>query len=129
VALALRRLISSSERQSPEDRLIDCWIAFEALFAHDSNTELRFRATLRIARYVGRDAKDRRDIFHTLRQAYDWRSRIVHGSDPERADPKKLGNLEDAITACEQLLRRALREWLVDPPSSDLREIDDSFLD
>ena len=76
VALALRRLISSSERQSPEDRLIDCWIAFEALFAHDSNTELRFRATLRIARYVGRDAKDRRDIFHTLRQAYDWRSRI-----------------------------------------------------
>lgn len=57
-ALALRRLETSAERLLREDRLIDCWIAFEALFAPDTKTELRFRAFLRIARYIGSDAQE-----------------------------------------------------------------------
>lgn len=125
--LALRRLSLSSERQSLEDRLIDTWIAFEALFAQDATTELRFRASLRIARYVGRDTEARRELFRGLRQSYDWRSHLVHGGAPQQAK-QKLGTLEEAVTVSEQALRTALQQWLAAPPSRDLREIDEQLL-
>jgi Apea-like HEPN len=127
-ALALRRLESSAERLSREDRLIDYWIAFEALFAPDTKTELRFRASLRIARYLGSDAEKRRAIAAGLRKAYDWRSHVVHGgADPTPKELKRMGELDDAVSLCEQTLRRALSKWLLAP--ADLREIDDLFLD
>lgn len=128
VALALRRLETSAERLSREDRLIDCWIAFEALFAPDTKTELRFRASLRIARYLGSDGEERRAIAGGLRKAYDWRSHVVHGGDdPKPKELKRMGELDDAVSLCEQTLRRVLSKWLLAP--ADLREIDDLFLD
>ena len=127
-ALALRRLETSAERLSREDRLIDCWIAFEALFAPDTKTELRFRASLRIARYLGSDGEERRAIAGGLRKAYDWRSHVVHGGDdPKPKELKRMGELDDAVSLCEQTLRRVLSKWLLAP--ADLREIDDLFLD
>jgi hypothetical protein len=129
-ALALRRLESSSERLAREDRLIDCWIAFESLFAPDTKTELRFRASLRIARYLGSDAEERRAIASGLRKAYDWRSHVVHGGgDPTSKELKRMGELDEAVSLCEQTLRRALSKWLLTPPSKDLKDIDDRFLD
>ena len=127
LALALRRLSISSERSSPEDWLIDNWIAFEALFAPDATTELRFRAALRIARYVGRDVDERRILFHDLRRAYDWRSHLVHGRGADQVK-SKLGTLDEAVALSERALRAALREWLVTAPSPDLHEIDECFL-
>jgi len=127
LALALRRLSISSDRSSPEDRLIDNWIAFEALFTRDGTTEVRFRAALRIARYVGRDVDERRVLFQGLKRAYDWRSYLVHGGGADQAKAK-LGPLDEAVALSERALRAALREWLVRPPSSDLHEIDERFL-
>ncbi len=127
-ALALRRLETSAERRSHEDRLIDCWIAFEALFAPDTKTELRFRASLRIARYLGSDGEERRAIAAGLRKAYDWRSHIVHGGDdPKPKELKRMGLLDDAVSLCEETLRRVLSKWLLAP--ADLLVIDDLFLD
>ncbi len=127
-ALALRRLETSAERLSREDRVIDCWIAFEALFAPDSKTELRFRASLRIARYLGSDAQERHAIAAGLRKAYDWRSHVVHGGgEPTAKELKRMGALDDAVSLCEQMLRRALGKWLLEP--ANLGEIDDRFLD
>ena len=128
LALALRRLRLSSERASPEDRLIDTWVGLEALFVPDETSELSFRATLRIARFVGRDADDRRKLFDGLRRAYKWRSRLLHGVGDTRAKAKNLGTLPEAVEISEHALRAALRRWLVAPPSPDLHEIDESFL-
>jgi Apea-like HEPN len=127
LGLALRRLLASSERTTAQDRLIDMWVAFEALFASDSRTELSYRASLRIAQYVGQDTEERRAIFKGLRRAYDWRSHLVHGSDPDRADVKKMGELTDAVTVSEQTLRRALCQWLRTP--ANLEDIDARFLE
>lgn len=63
LALGAARLDLSSQRSSPEDRLIDSWIAFEALFVRGTRAELRFHAALRIARYVGRVIDERRERF------------------------------------------------------------------
>ena len=127
LALALRRLDLSSQRSSSEDRLIDSWIALEALFAPDATTELRFRAALRIARLVGSGIDERRELFRDLKRAYDWRSHLVHGRGADQAKAK-LGPLDEAVALSEHALRAALREWLVRPPSSDLHEIDERFL-
>ena len=127
--LALRRLLTSSERANEEDRLIDTWIAFEALFVSDSTTELRFRASLRIARYAGHNRGERERLFAGLRRAYDWRSRLVHGGDPTTADSKKkLGALEDAVTLSESTLRAVLAQALLAGSPPQLADIDNSFL-
>ena len=38
-----------------------------------------------------------------------------------------MDELDDAVSLCEQTLRRVLSKWLLAP--ADLREIDDLFLD
>lgn len=71
LALALRRLLTASERASHEDRLVDSWIAFEALFVRDASTELSFRASLRIARYIGSNRAEREELRVGLKNAYE----------------------------------------------------------
>jgi hypothetical protein len=129
LGVALRRLAASSERVTAEDRLIDVWVAFEALFASDSNTELSYRASLRIARYVGQDTEDRREVFEGLRRAYSWRSYLVHGNDPSKAKIKTIGELHDAVMLSQQTLRRALYQWLLAPSPPKLGDIDKGFLE
>jgi len=63
--------------------MIDYWIALEALFASDGRGELKFRCSLRIAAYVGVDAADRVAIYKDMRDSYDLRSDIAHGTEPK----------------------------------------------
>jgi hypothetical protein len=128
MGLALRRLAASSVRRSDEDRLIDAWIAFESLFAPDHTSELRFRASLRIARFVGSNRSERTDLFNELKRSYDWRSRIVHGAGaPTGRRAKELGSLRDAVELTDEVLRRALRRGLEGAPN--LEEIDRGLLE
>jgi hypothetical protein len=109
--LALRRFSQTYGRWSSEDRLIDYWVAFEALFLPESDLELKYRAQMRIARFVGDSLEEREMIRKQLGESYALRSAIVHGSRSR----KQTG---DAIrTAAEETastLRRALRRW-IDP--------------
>lgn len=127
--LALRRLSFSYERTSDEDRLIDYWIAFEALFAPDQTAELRYRVSLRIARLLGRTGSEREAIFKRMRQSYDWRSHIVHGGGPPTAKRKKeLGPFNEALLETEDALRRSLRLWLDPGKRPSLQAIDGALL-
>jgi hypothetical protein len=126
--LALRRLFTASERANLEDRLIDSWIAFEALFARDALTELSFRASLRIARYLGTSRAQREELRAGLKRAYEWRSKLVHGGDPSTARVSKIGTLEDAVVLCERTLRAVLAKVVLDGSTPDLDGLDDTFL-
>ncbi len=127
--LALRRFSSAFDRLSDEDRLIDHWVAFEALFAPEDNRELRFRASLRIARFIGRDPAERADLFRWLKRSYDWRSRIVHGGgQPSGKEAKQLGDLQSAVRFTEAALRRALGRWIDPEVSHQLSALDAEFL-
>lgn len=102
VALPVRRWGLAFNRIGHEDRLIDYWIALEALFAPDSQQEIRFRASLRIAGFVGTDSDERRSIYKKMRDSYDLRSKLVHGN---------LVGVEELKTASDETrgyLRRAL---------------------
>jgi hypothetical protein len=56
--IAHRRFSQTFERVTDEDRLIDAWVAFEALFLPKQEGELAYRAQMRIARFVGADLSD-----------------------------------------------------------------------
>lgn len=124
--LALRRSNRVYSRESDEDRLIDCWIGLEALFASDSSQELRFRASLRIARFVGETKEEREDLFKRIKASYDLRSVVVHGNDP--MGRRNLPLLPDAAMLTEDTLRRALRLRLDPTRSHAPEDIDSAFL-
>jgi hypothetical protein len=85
VAIAMRRYVSARQRQSPEDALIDYWIALESLFG-TGTAELTFRMSLRIAAFIESEAESRRARFESASESYKYRSLLVHG---ERGRPSK----------------------------------------
>jgi hypothetical protein len=91
IALALRRWSDASLRLLDEDKLIDYWIGLESLFTKGTSSEIRFRASLRIAAYLGKSAVERTDMYAAMRHSYDWRSSIVHG---DAAQTEKLTRKE-----------------------------------
>ncbi len=109
VELALRRWDAGMERRADEDKLIDYWVALESLFTPDSTQEVRFRASLRIAAYLGATPEARRSIYADMHHSYDWRSAVVHGaSDKRRAQLDKRGALVDVTGWTRSYLRQAL---------------------
>lgn len=100
--LAISRWDSSTtERVREEDKLVDYWIALESLFCPDSAQELKFRASLRIAAFLGQTGEDRCEIYDAMRRSYDRRSELVHG------------RTVDNIAQVAETTRRYLREALL----------------
>jgi hypothetical protein len=129
-ALALRRFTSSYQRVSDEDRLIDYWVAFEALYAPDQTSELRFRVSLRIARLLGSTPESRVSLFAAMRRSYDWRSLIVHGGGPPGGKKKRdLGPFPQTLAATEDAFRRTLLLWTDPATRPTISEIDDQLLE
>jgi hypothetical protein len=70
----------SHERLSPVERLIALAIALESLFSPSDKGELRFRIAQAAAQFVGKDPAERIEIFESLKEMYDKRSSLFHGS-------------------------------------------------
>lgn len=65
---------------APELQLVLLMMALEALFSTDEKSELASRMSLRIAVLNGSSDAHRKEMFEALRDLYDLRSRLVHGS-------------------------------------------------
>jgi hypothetical protein len=122
LSLALRRFNSSYARQDPADVLIDLWVAIEALLLPDGNAELSYRAALRLARAAGTDEHTRRSAFDQAKASYRVRSKLVHGDDV--SDEK----VKATVAETRNLLRDALRTWLLNPPLGGVQELDHQLL-
>jgi hypothetical protein len=121
--VAIRRFSYGHERHRLEDRVIDLFIAAEALFMSDFEPkknpyvgELRYRLSERVGLFVGgSDMTVCRNVFRHMRDAYDLRSSIVHGSrSDERKFPKKQDgsrmSLEEFVWAIQEYMRIAIRK-------------------
>ena len=64
----------------PGDKAIDGAIAMEAIFLADGKPELTYRLRVRAARFLGTSIKEREMISASIKDFYDLRSAIVHGS-------------------------------------------------
>ncbi|MEU0093874.1 hypothetical protein [Kribbella sp. NPDC006257] len=127
LALALRRLSYQAGRERLEDELVDVLVAAEALYLSDAGyNELSFRLALRAAAFCKPEqlGMGRRDVFETMRSAYNVRSKIVHGESPKSSDLVVCGSvvsLVEFVQAIEDIVRQGLREavaWTADPARS-----------
>jgi len=115
--IALRRFEMAYERDAAEDRLIDCWVALEALFSPSDRRELSYRIALRAAYFIASSPGEREQIYTALRDCYDTRSDIIHGRKPKQ-------DVKVAADAVEDYLRRALRKVVSDPKSFQPDQLD-----
>jgi len=102
--LPLSRWESSLTRPTLEDRLIDAWISFV------QEGELSFRASVRLAEFLGTSGADRKDIYDATRISYTWRSLIVHGSTNKKFTTKN--PLQETVQRTLDMLRSALLKVL-----------------
>lgn len=111
--LAFRRWSQATDRLNDVDRLIDYWIGLEALFMPDSNAELSFRVSLRVAAFLGDNPDQWEKIYKDIRHSYNWRSAVVHGSSSSKEkELSKEGTLQVVTTKTKEYLRSALLRLL-----------------
>lgn len=118
------------DRRQPTDALLDYWIGLESLFSQDSNSELRFRASLRLAEFIGESGDEKVTIYTDAQHSYDWRSYTVHGSRAQKKlkELNKKGTIEDVATKTRGYLRRALLKLLEANDPIDLQGIEKAML-
>lgn len=113
--LALRRFEGTYEKLDYEDRLIDHWIGLEALFG-GGKSEISYRICLRIAALLA-EGGHRTELFRQMRESYEARSRIVHGS-------RAKVDLRNVLSSTEGILRLALRTALQPDWPRDVEQMD-----
>ena len=108
---AIRFLLSALTEKGWETRFVWLWVVLEALFGPDSPGETTYRLAQRIALFVGEENSEQERIFAATKQAYGWRSKIVHGRHLSRLTSE--GSLELSANT-EQAIRSALSKILLD---------------
>jgi len=77
--IAINRLYFSLEKDSPNDKVIDYMIGFEALYLPNENMELGTKLSLRVAFMLEEDSEKREELFNFIKKMYRLRGSIVHG--------------------------------------------------
>lgn len=108
IGMALRRFRYASEREREEDRLVDLLIAAESLFLQDEGKELSYRLRQRVAFLLGTTLQDRLAISSDIKNAYDSRSKVVHGSGKNHKEP-----LSATVPKIEGYLRSSLQKAIL----------------
>jgi hypothetical protein len=118
LSFSIHRFNLAFDRGLLPDRIVDLVIAAEALFLSDlgirDRGELRYRFSLRAAKFIEHPIYGEREIFHVMRGAYDARSAVVHGGSPEdtKLPNNEAATLPQFIDAVEELVRLGLRKGL-----------------
>lgn len=106
--IALKRFNYAYERMNTEDKIIDYMISMESMFfKEDEKRELEFKLAIRSAMLLGKTAQEKREIFNTIKEAYDIRSKIVHGSS--KHFKKDLGTI---TTKIENYVRNSISSFM-----------------
>lgn len=119
---ALRRFNMAFDRRRGDDRLVDLMIASESLFLNDVGNaagrgELRFRLAVRVAKFIDSPRYKPRQVFHLMRDAYDLRSKVVHGDTIKTAKlpDNSAATLNEFISELEEVMRLGIQKALINP--------------
>lgn len=107
--IAIKRFNLGLEEQDSENKFIDFFVAFEALYLLE-NFELSFRLSLRTATLLGITSEEKNSIFQYMKDAYTLRSSIVHGKTPKIR--KKIVDLKVYVPKLENYLRQSIIRFL-----------------
>lgn len=120
-----------SREEGDEMDVVNALTAFEALLSNDSKAELSYRLSLRVAHLLGNDAEERKRIFKDMKEFYDLRSSLVHGSG-FKLKPKHEARLQrEHLDLLRDLLRRVILSVMamrLDNPNVQLEELLDDLI-
>ncbi len=103
---AIHCLASYRWHSVPRIKMAVLWAGIEGLFG--ASSEIRFRISLYIARFLYRDDDANRKVtFEQVKKLYNSRSSAVHGS-------KIKGNIDQAVQESAEILRKLLVQCIVD---------------
>jgi hypothetical protein len=114
VRISAVRFTNSFDKGLSEDKLIDYFIAFEALFTREDDA-VSYRLPLRASIFSGDDAAERERIFRLLTVGYKLRSALAHGQD-QLTQPIKVGGKKisprEFIDDIHQILFNAVHRFV-----------------
>lgn len=109
IARAIDRFMISYEDERIEDRILDLIISLEALLQNEVD-ELRYKLSIRTAKFLGKTPEQRDDVYKTILAAYAVRSKTAHGQSASSVSINDqqitLDNLADRI---EEITRNAIK--------------------
>ncbi len=110
----LSRLSQAKRRDQIEDKILDLSIALEMAILGDNkkNDQLSLSFRLRGSWFTGSTNQERQEIYHELKELYDYRSQVAHsgvlcGNDKNKIR-KVRDNLENYVLLAEQIIRKLI---------------------
>lgn len=126
VDFALRRYVSSRKTLNVDDRLVNLVVALEALLEPDNESGVSFRIALKAAHLIGQTIEERQHLYRTVKDSYDVRSKIVHGSkrsaNPNRKPDKgtfKVNEVSELVQKLCPIVRKCCLARLLQFSSLD----------
>jgi hypothetical protein len=102
---AVHCLASYRWHSMPRIKMAVLWAGIEGMFG--ASSEIRFRISLYIARFLNKDDPDARQVtFDAVKKLYNSRSSAVHGS-------KIKGDLNVAVKDSAEILHKLIRQCIV----------------
>lgn len=131
--LAAARISSAMLEPHVEDAVVDSCIALEAMLGDGDRGETTHKIALRGAAVsaLAEDPFRPELVFDLIKQAYGFRSHIVHGRDPATSKKRTWSDGEHTIGTADVaviLCRDILRVLLARPDKAKPRDIDRSLL-
>lgn len=99
------RLYNQDERDVSV-AVLNALTALEALLTYESNAELSYRLSLRVANLLESDDASRLNRFKEMREFYELRSKIIHGSASKLSS--KLQDRLQMVDSLREILRRTI---------------------
>ncbi|MGY0393326.1 hypothetical protein ACW5R3_12310 [Bizionia sp. KMM 8389] len=133
-SLAIKRLNSAFIRKNDEDSIIDITIAFESLLTNDSNSEITYRLSTRVAQLCKLEKfknYSTKQVFEFCKKIYNFRSAVVHG-DMKRIEKTRKIELEQSkeikiIEISVELLKHLIKV-MIDKDIIGTKQIDELML-
>lgn len=119
---AMQFVVAARRAQDLAFKIANYCSAFETLFTTDA-TELAHKLSERVAFFLGERGENRRRVFTMVKNAYNIRSKLVHGDTLKQ---NQIDALSALSTECDNSLRRILWEIF---HSDDLKKIFDAHND
>jgi hypothetical protein len=125
IRISAARFSSSFDKGLDEDRLIDYFIAFEAMFTKE-NDAISYRLPLRVAIFIGDNPEDRTKAFDLLRTGYDLRSSLAHGKsqlvDSVKVKDRKIP-AHEFMDSLREILFKSIHRFAACNPKSTTKDV------
>jgi len=108
IGVALRHFNFAKEWDNIEDKIIDYVIALEALYLGEDLGEYSYRLANRSSLMLNETFTKRKDRYKDIKNAYTWRSKIVHGA----FDPAENKITDEDIEKIGDFLRISIKKFL-----------------